>query len=132
MMKPFYLAAGGTGVEERLLMVLIQLSIIILSARLFASLFHRIKQPSVVGELFAGIILGPSLFGWLFPSLFASIFPPDSDPIGREAAQMLRILSQLGLIFLLFLIGMEFDFSHLKTNVRSAIGISLAGILVPL
>lgn len=132
MLKPFFLVAGGLAVEQRLLVILIQLSVIILSARIFANLFRRIKQPGAVGELFAGIVLGPSLFGWLFPELFARIFLPESNPLGHDAALALRVLSQLGLIFLLFLMGMEFDFTHLKTNIRSAVGVSITGIVVPL
>ena len=132
MLKPFLLTAGVTGIEERLLVILVQLSIIILSARLFGNLFRRIGQPMAVGELFAGIILGPSFLGWIFPEIFSRIFLPESTQLGHDAAQVLRILSQLGLIFLLFLVGMEFDFSHLKTNIRSAIGVSTTGIVVPL
>jgi Kef-type K+ transport system membrane component KefB len=132
MLKPSLLALSGPAIEQQLLVVLIQLCIIILSARVFANLFRRIRQPMAVGELFAGIILGPSFLGWLFPDLFARIFLPESNPFGHDAAQVLRMLSQIGLIFLLFLMGMEFDFSHLKTNVRSAIGVSITGILAPL
>jgi Kef-type K+ transport system membrane component KefB len=132
MLARYFLAVGVVGVEERLLVILIQLGVIILSARLFGNLFRRLGQPMSVGELFAGIILGPSLLGWLFPKLFTAIFLPESTPLGHDAAQVLRALSQLGLVFLLFLMGMEFDFSHLKANMKSAIGVSITGILVPL
>src|SRR5262245_23553125 len=113
-------------VEKLILPVLIQLSIIILAARLFAILFRKLKQPAVVGEIIAGLLLGPSFFGLFFPELHTRIFAPVSDPVGAVATKLLFVMSQLGLILLLFLVGLEFDFSHLKRNVRSAFGISFA------
>lgn len=118
-------------VELRLLMILMQLCIIILAARFFAGLFRKINQPSVVGEIAAGIILGPSVFGWLFPELSNLVFPPDTEALGRDVSQALRVMSQLGLIFLLFLIGLEFDFDHLRAHWKSALGVSITGILLP-
>ncbi len=118
-MQKLYLLEIGADVEERLLVVLIQLSVIILTARLFANIFRRLRQPMAVGEIFAGVVLGPSVLGWLLPEISARIFLPESTPLGHDTAQVLHVLSQLGLIFLLFLVGMEFDFSHLKTNVRN-------------
>src|SRR4030095_10396325 len=119
-------------VEKLILPVLIQLSIIILAARLFAVLFRKLKQPAVVGEIIAGLMLGPSFFGLFFPELQSKIFVPVSDPVGSIATKVLFVMSQLGLILLLFIVGLEFDFSHLKRNVRSAFGISFAGILLPI
>ena len=72
----------------------------------------------------AGLVLGPSLFGKLLPHLFQRVFDP-------AVGQVLTIFSQIGLVLLLFLIGMEFEFSHLQTHGRRAVGISLAGIVVP-
>ncbi len=122
----------GHEVEQRLFLILLQLSVIILVARLFAIFFRRLKQPMAVGELAAGLVLGPSLMGWMFPQVFALIFPPDSVSIGRDVGQVLRVISQIGLVFLLFLIGLEFDFRHLRTNIRAAMGISISGIVLPL
>ena len=124
-------AAVGIDVERRLIVILIQLSVILLVARIFAVLFRRIKQPAVIGEITAGLLLGPSFLGWVAPGLSALIFLPDTDPLGREAARILQVISQLGLILLLFLIGLEFDFNHLKTHAKSAAGISAAGIALP-
>lgn len=120
----YTLAAGGPEVERRLVIVLIQLSIIIFAARVFAELFRRLGQPMVVGEILAGIILGPSLFGHFFPELSHRIFNPEVAPI-------FQILSQLGLILLLFLIGLEFDFSHLKMHGKASVAVSLTGMILP-
>jgi Kef-type K+ transport system membrane component KefB len=123
-------------VEDVLLPLLVQLTLIILAARLFAILFRRLRQPAVVGEIVAGLVLGPSVFGRLCPSLFEAVFRPPlpglTPDLGRALlGWILTALSQLGLVFLLFLIGLEFDFSHLRRHGRSALAIALAGIAVP-
>ncbi|HEV2950327.1 MAG TPA: cation:proton antiporter [Gemmataceae bacterium] len=122
--------------EQILLPLLLQLTVIILTARLFAVLFRYLRQPGVVGELFAGLVLGPSVLGKLFPGLFAAIFHP-TTLVGQQGVSdqivgwCFTSLSQIGLIFLLFLIGLEFDFGHLRWQGRSALAISLAGIVAP-
>lgn len=123
-------------VEELLLPLLIQLAIIIAAARLFAWLFRRIGQPAVVGEVVAGLVLGPSVLGVLAPALFVAIFRPAIGHLPAEASDLLlsrilTVLAQIGLVLLLFLIGIEFDFGHLRGHGRIALGISLAGIVVP-
>jgi Kef-type K+ transport system membrane component KefB len=110
--------------EQTLFTVILQLTIIIVTARVFAALFQKAGQPGVCGEMAAGLILGPSLFGKLFPHLFRSIFDP-------SVAHTITIFSQIGLVLLLFLIGMEFEFNHLRTYGRKAVSISVAGILMP-
>src|SRR5439155_9474087 len=101
-------------VEDVLLPVLVQLGVVILAARLFALLFRQLGQPGVVGEIAAGLVLGPSVLGKLFPGLFRAIFHPTveglPDDVPPELVDVtlgwvLTTLSQLGLIFLLFLIG---------------------------
>src|ERR1700722_9125349 len=111
-------------VEEVLLKVIIQLVVIIAVARISGNLFRRMGQPVVCGEIAAGLILGPSLFGRFFPHIFHSVFDPSVGPV-------FSILSQLGLIMLMFLIGLEFDFGHLSDNKRTAVSVSMAGILLP-
>lgn len=110
--------------EHSLLIVILQLTLIVIAARVFSALFQKIGQPGVCGEMAAGIVLGPSLFGKFFPHLFRSIFDP-------SVGQTITILSQIGLILLLFLIGTEFEFSHLRNYGRRAAAISLAGIGMP-
>jgi Kef-type K+ transport system membrane component KefB len=107
-----------------LLKVILQLVVIIASARIFAKLFRRLGQPIVCGEIAAGLILGPSVLGGFFPTVFHAVFDP-------SVGQVFSIMSQLGLVFLMFLIGLEFDFGHLRENHRAAISISSVGILLP-
>lgn len=123
--------------ERVLLPVLVQLIVILLAARLFAFIFRRLGQPSVVGEIAAGLVLGPSVLGRLSPDVMEFIFHPQLGPGVNPALAdatlnwILQTLSHLGLIFLLFLVGLEFDYSHLRVRGKSAAAISLAGIALP-
>jgi len=124
------------GTEELLLAVLLQLAVIVAAARVFAVLFRRIGQPSAVGEIAAGLALGPSLLGWMSPPVADFIFHPSIPGVDPQLADALvskifTTLSQIGLILLLFLIGLEFDFSHLRYHGRAAVAISLVGIALP-
>src|SRR5215470_6585025 len=110
--------------ENILLIFVMQLIVILVSSRVFGGLFRRIGQPLVCGEIAAGLVLGPSFFGGMFPALFHRVFDP-------SVSQIFSILSQIGLILLMFLIGLEFDFDHLRRNRGTALGISSAGILLP-
>jgi Kef-type K+ transport system membrane component KefB len=100
------------------------LIVIVASARLIGALFRRLGQPQVCGEIAAGLILGPSLLGGMFPTAFASLFDPAVAPV-------LNILSQLGLVLMMFLIGLDFDFGHLGGNHWTAISVSITGIVFP-
>jgi Kef-type K+ transport system membrane component KefB len=111
--------------ESAVLRVIIQLVAIIAVARIAGNIFRRFfGQPAVCGEIAAGLILGPSLFGRISPTLFHAVFDPSVAPV-------FNILSQLGLILVLFLIGLEFDFDQLPDNKRAAISVSVAGIIGP-
>jgi Kef-type K+ transport system membrane component KefB len=130
------LALRKLHVEDLLIPVLVQLIVIVIVARVAGIVARKIGQPIVVGEIVAGLLLGPSLFGWLFPDLFQTIFKPSlpgiDDALTRAAfPKIFEVLKELGLIFLLFLIGLEFEFSHLKQNGRAALSISLVGVLLP-
>lgn len=122
--------------ETLILPILVQLIVIIAAARTFGALARRVGQPSVVGEIIAGLLLGPSLFGWLFPEQFAAVFRPSLGDLDRPIADALlpkifTVIAQLGLIFLLFLVGLEFEGGHVREHGRAAVLISLAGIAVP-
>src|SRR5579872_4575615 len=81
---------------------LIQIVVILIAARLLGGLFRRFHQPQVIGEMIAGILLGPSLFGLVLPSVSRVIFPPNS-------LDALNAVSQIGLLVFMFLVGLEFD-----------------------
>ncbi len=122
--------------EDLLLPVLIQLVVIVVVARGFGILLRKVGQPTVIGEVIAGILMGPSLFGLLAPELFDWVFKPQLpgiDPAltGAALPKIFDVLAQVGLIFLLFLIGLEFEFGHLRTNSRAAIAVAVVGIAVP-
>lgn len=123
-------------VESVLLPLLWQVGLMILAARVFASLFRWIGQPSTVGEIAAGLLIGPSVLGKLAPDLFQSIFHPVLEGVPLVVSDqlfrwILTSFSQFGLILLLFLIGMEFDFKHLKVSGKSAIAVSVTGVVFP-
>lgn len=116
--------------EAHLLMVLFQLIVIIGVARGVGMLFRRMGQPAVVGEILAGMILGPSVLGKIEMALWGA-HPISEFVFNLEVNEIFQILKELGLVFLLFIIGMEFDFSHLRTKGRSALAISTVGVLFP-
>lgn len=107
-----------------LALLLVQIVIIILAARFMGWLCTKIRQPSVIGEMLAGILLGPSLIGQLFPEFSSTIFPASS--LGN-----IQILSQIGLVFFMFIVGMELDLKVLKNKATDAVVISHASIIVP-
>jgi Kef-type K+ transport system membrane component KefB len=102
----------------------VQLLVVIAAARATGALFLKLGMPVVVGEMTAGILLGPSLLGHLSPSAFAYIFPADS--IGA-----LRLFSQIGICLFMFTVGMELKGDHLRHKVHSAVAVSHASIVVP-
>jgi Kef-type K+ transport system membrane component KefB len=104
--------------------LLIQIIAVLLMVRLFGFLFKHIGQPGVIGEIVAGIVLGPSVLGYFFPDVFQALFPP-------ESLTNLELLSQVGLVLFMFVIGMELDFSVLKNKINETLVISHVGILVP-
>ncbi len=123
-------------VESVLLPMLIQMVVIIVTARVFAIVFRRMGQPSVVGEIVAGLALGPSVLGWIWPEAHQALFHPSVEGVPPQLFDVVLhwnfvILSQVGLIFLLFLVGLEFDFNHLRWNGKSAVAISVTGVAVP-
>lgn len=110
--------------KHPLAILILQIISIVMVARAFGYVFKKLGQPSVIGEIVAGIVLGPSLVGLYFPSLSAFLFPAAS--LGN-----LQFLSQIGLILFMFVIGMELDLSVLKKRAHEAIVISHASIIIP-
>lgn len=107
-----------------LAILILQIISIIFVSRVFGFVFHKIGQPTVIGEIIAGIILGPSVVGLLFPEISGFLFPPESLP-------NLQFLSQVGLILFMFVIGLELDLKVVKNQANDAIVISHASIVIP-
>jgi K+:H+ antiporter len=105
---------------------LTQVVTLLIFGRLMGELMQRIGQPAVMGQLIAGILLGPSTLGALLPSISHALFPP-----GAEQKAMLDALSQLGILLLLLMTGMETDLAVFREARRTATSISLTGIVVP-
>jgi Kef-type K+ transport system membrane component KefB/nucleotide-binding universal stress UspA family protein len=112
--------------EASVVVFLAQVVTLLACGRLMGELMQRIRQPSVMGQLIAGILLGPSVLGTLLPSVSHALFPP-----GAAQKAMLDSLSQLGILLLLLMTGMETDLSVFRDARRTAVSISLAGIVVP-
>ena len=119
----------GSGVhatESLLYFVLLQLTIIVLAGRAGSALARRWGQSSAVGEIIVGILLGPSLFGLLAPGVFAYVFR-------SVAPESMTMLSQVGLLLLMFQIGLEFDFGHLREarNQKAVAAVAVATLAAP-
>lgn len=128
-------ATGGTmwdtfatsfleNLHHPLALLLAQIVTIIVVAKFFGWICVKLKQPSVIGEMIAGIVLGPSLVGLYFPEFSAFMFPKESLP-------NLQFLSQIGLILFMYIVGMELDLSVLRKKAHDAVVISHASIIIP-
>src|SRR5688500_3301378 len=122
------LLANLNAAASALPQLLLALAAVILLGRLLGWLLSKLHQPPVIGEVLAGIALGPSLLGWIGTRWLgwesAQFLPPD-------AAQHLGIIAQLGIILYMFLVGVEFNVDTFRSLARSAAVISLASLLVP-
>lgn len=110
--------------EEPAGLLLLQLIAILTVSRIISFLFIKIKQPTVIGEILAGIMLGPSLLGYFFPQAFHFLFNPNS--LGY-----LYILSQIGLILFMFTIGMDLEIDDLRKKLKETFVISHSSIIIP-
>jgi Kef-type K+ transport system membrane component KefB len=103
----------------------LELFVIVAAAQAFGWLGRRfLGQPQVVGEMIAGVILGPSLLGLLLPEIQTALFP-------TEAKSLLFVVAQLGVGLYMFLVGLGFDTAHFRSNIRSAGAVSLSGMVAP-
>jgi Kef-type K+ transport system membrane component KefB len=106
------------------LSLLVQIIVVVAAARSIGAAFRRFGQPEVVGEMFAGLLLGPSLFGALAPGLSARLFPPAS-------LDLLNAFSQFGLVLFMLLVGLHLDSSVLRANSRLVAATSYISMLLP-
>ncbi|MGY1813634.1 cation:proton antiporter [Blastococcus sp. SYSU D00820] len=111
-------------IAEIIAYVFVDLAVIIVLARLMGRLAIKVGQPAVVGEIIAGIMLGPTLLGALPGDLDTLLFPTDIKPF-------LNVLAQLGLVLFMFLVGLEVDLSFIKGRERVAASVSIASIILP-
>jgi Kef-type K+ transport system membrane component KefB len=118
------LASLKTNLDHPLSHLFIQLLVIIAASRIVGGIFSRLGQPSVVGEMTAGILLGPSLLGWVSPELFQFVFPATS--LGT-----LKLLSQIGVCLFMFSVGMELDVRQVRNKAHTAVVVSHASIVAP-
>ena len=116
--------AAAVSVPDTLLHVLLALAAVLVAGQLLGRLFAAMRQPPVIGEVLAGVLLGPSVLGRLVPGLSARILPP-------EVAPALGLVAQLGVVLYMFLVGLEFDFERVRTRARATIAIAHASIATP-
>lgn len=119
MDQPAAPAHGGS-----LLEVLLALAAIIVVARLLGMAFKRLHQPAVIGEVIAGLALGPSLLGRVAPDVASFVLP-------ASVAPRLSVIAEIGVVLFMFLVGLELDTSRLKAHSRAIGAVSLASIVVP-
>src|SRR5437763_15743125 len=119
-------AEGEEAARPSEFLLLVQIALLIAVGRGLGEIMQRFGQPSVIGELLAGLLLGPSLFGWLWPEAQRAIFPQVP-----EQKALLEGLAQFGILLLLLLTGMETDLKLVRKVGRAAVTISVAGIIVP-
>ncbi len=119
-----FLKSSKNNLSHPLAILILQIIAIVVFARLFGFIFNKIGQPTVIGEIVAGIVLGPSVVGLFFPEVSHFLFPLPS--LGN-----LQFLSQVGLILFMFVIGMELDINVMRRQAHGAVVISHASIIIP-
>jgi len=112
--------------HHAVLILLLQISVLLFCARVLGELMRKLKQPAVVGELAAGVLLGPSIFGALAPELQGAMFPRI-----QHQSDLLGVVSWLGVLFLLVVTGLETDLGLIKRRGKAALAVSAGGIIVP-
>jgi Kef-type K+ transport system membrane component KefB len=122
--SPLFMEAGGKKHVDVLMHVLLALSVVIITARAIGALFSRLRQPAVIGEVLAGILLGPSLLGRVAPEVSAFLLP-------TTVAPSLQIISQVGVIIYMFIVGLELDLGLVRTRTHATVAISHASIVLP-
>lgn len=130
-LQPVYLRAEKLAVirvlkEHRVLLLLLQVAILLVTSFVFGELVAKIGQPKVIGQLVAGIVLGPSVLGAIAPELSGVVFP-----VEKAQSNLLEVVSWLGVIFLLMLAGMEVNMKQIWEQRKPACGAAALGALIP-
>lgn len=102
----------------------LQLAVILGAVRVAGAAARKCGQPAVMGEMIAGILLGPSLLGWALPNVQAHLLPQASKPV-------LYVVCQIGIVLYMFVVGAEFEIDIVRKRLRSAVAVSISGIVVP-
>jgi len=117
---------------RELMHVLAVLALVTVVGRVLAILFRRLRQPEVIGEVVAGIVLGPSLLAGLYPAFGDWLIPgPASDP-DRLVANSISTIAQLGVVLAMFLVGLEFNLGRLREHARAALLSTAGSLVIPL
>ncbi len=116
---------------DTLFHVLFTLAAVIGLGSVFGRMCRYIGQPPVIGEILAGLALGPSLLGAISPAAMHWLIPPASVDPGLTVASSLKVIAQLGVILYMFLVGLELNLDQLKHKAHSAVSISHASIVLP-
>src|ERR1017187_2782919 len=119
-------AADPGHTESGEVLFIVQVVLLLISGRLLGEAMQRIGQPAVTGQLIAGVLLGPSVFGAIWPDLQRMIFPS-----GGEQTSTIEVVSRFGILMLLLLTGMETDLGVVKPIRRAAFTVSVTGIVLP-
>src|SRR4029453_2584264 len=117
-------SAMQENIEAPLGRLLLQFIVILLATHSIGAIFRKFGQPAVIGEMTAGILLGPSLLGWFWPGASAFVF-------AGESLKVLRLFSQIGVCLFMFVVGMELDLSRIKQNAYTAFVVSHVSIIFP-
>jgi Kef-type K+ transport system membrane component KefB len=129
-LKPLYAHRSAVSArvlsEHRVLLLILQVAVLLLAASVCGEIMARLGQPPVIGQLMAGILLGQSVLGSVFPDITAMIFP-----VERTQSYLLEVVSWLGVIFLLMLTGMETDLAMIRQQGKPALYTSLLGVVLP-
>ncbi|HEX7097744.1 MAG TPA: cation:proton antiporter [Acidimicrobiia bacterium] len=112
--------------HNEVLQLVIQIAVLLLVARLLGGLFNRLGQPSVIGEILAGVVLGPSLLAGLVPQIGRWIYP--QTPV---QGNLLEVISLLGVMFLLVVTGLETDLDLIRRKSRTALGVAVGSLVIP-
>jgi Kef-type K+ transport system membrane component KefB/nucleotide-binding universal stress UspA family protein len=121
---PVWAAEGGKGPSDAIFFA--QIITLMVVGRVLGEAMLRLRQPAVMGQLIAGLLLGPSFFGFLFPDLQHALFPKNT-----EQKAMIDAISQFGILLLLLLTGMETDLKLVRKTGRASLFASLMGIVIP-